>query len=116
MSDAEYPITPAEAARLARDAYPELAAHTQPTITGDEQTLLYEAARAGYDLPLQTRRWRLLTHWEYPSGPPWQIRVVDGYECPGCGHHAMNPALPPGPLPCDGCSHVYIIPPPREQP
>lgn len=103
---------------------PELAALipglTRSTITDDERSALYHAAMSGHQLPLGVRRWKQRTHREYHwktmttaeimAAKPEQLAstVIDGLECPGCGHEI--PLAEPGPLACDGCGNVYLVP------
>lgn len=94
---------------------------TRSTISDDERATLYHAAMQGHHLPLGVKRWKRVTHRKYhwkdmttaeikaASMAELTSDVLDGLECPGCGHHVAPHDA--GPLPCDGCGNVYLVAP-----
>lgn len=91
---------------------PELAALipglTRSTITDDERAALYHAAMSGHQLPLRCRRWKASGDWLDPTSDSGPRYVIETLQCPGCGHQT-KPAET-GPLACDGCGNVYLVP------
>lgn len=104
MSEAEYPLTPAQAAAQARRDYPQLAAFTKPSVDADEQQRLYQANRRGLHLPLGMKTWRLSTRMQDDD--------LDTLRCPHCGHwiYVDGFALAETTRACDGCSQVSLLP------
>lgn len=98
MSDEQlFPISPATAAKRARDEYPNLAQHTRPMLDAYEQRWLYEAQRQGHHLPLGIRPYRWIDDDQ-------RIR------CQHCGHIEKRIRTEKyEPVACDGCSRVSLV-------